>query len=183
MRPDDFKEYMKIQRTAVQLFKWMSSERAGRDSGNEAIYEWTQKFAESYRNRFETIPPSLVAEINLSLGHGDPQRQDCFPLHQPLVIGAVLEDFADILKNSGGDFLNVQRDDWIEEMKGSAKDFYHMLDSVSAAIAEKLITKPDLNGVKCLDCRQESVKDLCFRILKAFLDILSDVKETNVPQQ
>ena len=56
-----------------------------------------------------------------------------------------------------------------------------MLDSVSAAIAEKLMLKPDLDGVKCLDCRQESVKDLCFRILKAFLDILSDVKETYVP--
>ncbi len=177
MKSNDFKEFMKIQRTAAQLFKWMSSERAGHDLGNEASFEWTEKYAEIYRNRFETIPPSLVAEINLHLERMEPDRLHCIPLHRPLVIGAVLEMFLEILKDSGGIFPHVQRDDWIEEMKGSATDFYNMLGSVSIAIAHNLDRKTDLDGVKCFDCVQESVHELCFRILKTFLDILSDVKK------
>lgn len=44
---------MRIQREEMLRHKWIESEKAHRDLGNEAIWDWINKYAASFRDWYE----------------------------------------------------------------------------------------------------------------------------------
>lgn len=45
-------EYMAQQCLEIERHKWIESEKAGRDLGNEAIKDWIKRFAKDFRNNY-----------------------------------------------------------------------------------------------------------------------------------
>ena len=50
--PDDFQQFMLDQCDEMKRHKWIESEKAGRDLGNQAIREWICKYAKEYRRNY-----------------------------------------------------------------------------------------------------------------------------------
>jgi hypothetical protein len=48
--------FLEAEKAEMEKYKWIESEKAGRDLGNEAIIDWIHKYAaqfrESYNKRF-----------------------------------------------------------------------------------------------------------------------------------
>ena len=44
------KEYMEAQIKEIELHKWLESEKANRDLGEDAVKDWIAKHAEEFRN-------------------------------------------------------------------------------------------------------------------------------------
>lgn len=45
----DLKRYNQIQIEEIQRHKWIESEKAGRDLGQEAVLDWIHRYAASFR--------------------------------------------------------------------------------------------------------------------------------------
>jgi len=57
MKPrDHVKQVNCEQKRQIEIHKWIESERAGRDVSEEAIREWIQKYAISFREWAESVP-------------------------------------------------------------------------------------------------------------------------------
>jgi hypothetical protein len=48
------------QKKRIEIHKWIASEKAGRDLGDEAIFEWLEKYAPLFRKWAETLPYTCV---------------------------------------------------------------------------------------------------------------------------
>jgi len=46
----DFRAYIELQVREIQRHKWIESEKAGRDLGQDAVSDWTQRHAASFRD-------------------------------------------------------------------------------------------------------------------------------------
>lgn len=55
--------YLREQISEISRYKWIESEKAGRDLGNEAILNWINCFANSFRKNWE----QRLTRINLNL--------------------------------------------------------------------------------------------------------------------
>jgi hypothetical protein len=50
---EKLKQYMADQIKEIELYKWLESEKANRDLGEEAIKDWIEKHAAEFRERWE----------------------------------------------------------------------------------------------------------------------------------
>jgi hypothetical protein len=48
------------QKKRIEIHKWITSEKAGRDLGDEAILEWVEKYAPVFREWAESLPYTCV---------------------------------------------------------------------------------------------------------------------------
>lgn len=61
------------QRHQIEVHKYLTSELAGRDRGEEACLEWVQKYAAAFRAWAETLP-----EVCIGCGYcGTPNEKEC----------------------------------------------------------------------------------------------------------
>jgi hypothetical protein len=51
----------KEQKRQIEIHKWISSERAGRDLNDEATLEWVEKYASLFRKWAESLPYNCVS--------------------------------------------------------------------------------------------------------------------------
>ena len=51
----NFSEYMQAQIHEIEVFKWIESEKVGRDLGQEAITSWIKTYAGAFRESWETL--------------------------------------------------------------------------------------------------------------------------------
>ena len=48
MTASDFHLFMLIQKEKIEKYKWVESEKAGRDLGQQAVVDWIRKYAKKY---------------------------------------------------------------------------------------------------------------------------------------
>jgi hypothetical protein len=58
----NLKTFLLHQKEEIEKYKWIESQKAGKDLGEQAIMEWVAKFAEKYRKEYEFIFNQLVEE-------------------------------------------------------------------------------------------------------------------------
>jgi hypothetical protein len=56
------KTYLLHQKEEIERYKWIESQKAGKDLGEEAVKEWVKKFAADYRKEYEIAYNELVKE-------------------------------------------------------------------------------------------------------------------------
>lgn len=57
MTPEEMKEFMDGQIEEIIKHKWIESEKAGRDLGEEAIKDYLKNFASAYREEWNKNHP------------------------------------------------------------------------------------------------------------------------------
>lgn len=50
---EKLKQYMADQIKEIEIHKWLESEKANRDLGDEAVKDWIEKHAAEFRARWE----------------------------------------------------------------------------------------------------------------------------------
>lgn len=54
---DEFRKYydsmMSTQMEEMKIYKWLESEKAGYDLGTQALIDWINKYAKSFREQFD----------------------------------------------------------------------------------------------------------------------------------
>lgn len=45
-----YRDYMQLQMEEIRRHKWIESEKAGRDLGQSAVFDWIQNYSHLYRN-------------------------------------------------------------------------------------------------------------------------------------
>ena len=50
---EKMKQYMADQIKEIEIHKWLESEKANRDLGEEAVKDWIEKYAVEFRERWE----------------------------------------------------------------------------------------------------------------------------------
>ena len=53
MTDEEYKKYMSDQIKEIEIHKWIESEKANRDLGEEAIKDWIMKHAKEFREKWE----------------------------------------------------------------------------------------------------------------------------------
>jgi hypothetical protein len=49
----NFRDYMCAQVHEIEIFKWIESEKAGQDLGQEAVKNWIKFYSKSFRESWE----------------------------------------------------------------------------------------------------------------------------------
>jgi len=52
MTKQEFNKFMEVQIEEIMKYKWIESEKAGRDLGNDCCIEWIKKFAKAFREEY-----------------------------------------------------------------------------------------------------------------------------------
>lgn len=52
---DEFRQFLQLQSEEMKKHKWIESEKAGQDLGNNAIFDWIHKYAKQYREEYLRI--------------------------------------------------------------------------------------------------------------------------------
>ncbi len=50
-----FPDYIRLQLQEIQKHKWIESEKAGRDLGQDAVFDWIDRYAEDFRRYYEPM--------------------------------------------------------------------------------------------------------------------------------
>ncbi len=50
-----FRDYIRLQLLEIQKHKWIESEKVGRDLGQEAVFDWIERYAEAFRRYYEPM--------------------------------------------------------------------------------------------------------------------------------
>ena len=50
-----FRDYIRLQLLEIQKHKWIESEKVGRDLGQEAVFDWIERYAEAFRSHYEPM--------------------------------------------------------------------------------------------------------------------------------
>lgn len=50
-----FPDYIRLQLQEIQKHKWIESEKVGRDLGQEAVFDWIERYAEAFRRHYEPM--------------------------------------------------------------------------------------------------------------------------------
>jgi hypothetical protein len=59
-KKDHVKQVNNEQKRQIEIYKWLESERAGRDVSEKATLEWIHKYAGTFRAWAETIPYECI---------------------------------------------------------------------------------------------------------------------------
>lgn len=59
----DAKTLFKNQAEEAMKYKWIQSQKAGRDLGEEAVVEWVNKYAKEYRQEYNECFRSMVSIV------------------------------------------------------------------------------------------------------------------------
>jgi hypothetical protein len=51
----DLRWYNEVQLQEIERHKWIESEKAGRDLGQDAAFDWIQRHAESFRQIYGSV--------------------------------------------------------------------------------------------------------------------------------
>lgn len=54
---DKFREFLVAEKQEMERHKWIESEKAGRDLGREAIYQWVKLYAKIFREKYFELHP------------------------------------------------------------------------------------------------------------------------------
>ena len=49
---DEMVKFLLAEKEEMERYKWIESEKAGRDLGNEAIIDWIHKYAAQFRDSY-----------------------------------------------------------------------------------------------------------------------------------
>lgn len=49
---DEIREYAQRMADEIRRHKWIASEKAGKDLGEQAIHEWREKYEDDFRNNW-----------------------------------------------------------------------------------------------------------------------------------
>ena len=60
---EKLKQYMADQIKEIELYKWLESEKANRDLGEEAVKDWIEKHAAEFRERWEKKNIKVINSI------------------------------------------------------------------------------------------------------------------------
>lgn len=52
MDKENFKRFMRLQKSEIEKYKWCESEKVGHDLGNECCQDWIKKFAIDFANLY-----------------------------------------------------------------------------------------------------------------------------------
>ena len=52
MKSARYKKYLETQKKDMEKYKWLESEKAGRNLGEVAILDWIKKYAKPYRKKW-----------------------------------------------------------------------------------------------------------------------------------
>ena len=52
MKPERYKKYLQEQVAEIEKYKWIESEKAGRNLGQKTVDDWVKKFAKVFRRKF-----------------------------------------------------------------------------------------------------------------------------------
>lgn len=53
MKEEEFKEFLDSQCEEIRKHLWIESEKAGKDLGDSAVFDWIEKNSQSYREWWE----------------------------------------------------------------------------------------------------------------------------------
>jgi len=53
MNDNEFKDFLAAQRREILQHKYIESEKAGKDLGNDAVADWIDKYGQSFRDKWE----------------------------------------------------------------------------------------------------------------------------------
>jgi hypothetical protein len=53
MNAKDFKLFMDAQIKEIEIYKWLQSEKAGRDLGSDAVYDWIENFSQNFYKEYK----------------------------------------------------------------------------------------------------------------------------------
>jgi hypothetical protein len=56
----DLKTFLINQKLEIEKYKWIESQKANRDLGEEAVAEWVKKNAKQYRKEYEEVYNELI---------------------------------------------------------------------------------------------------------------------------
>lgn len=48
----DMIEFLLAEKHEIEVYKWIESEKAGKDLGNTAVSDWIRKYAASFRENY-----------------------------------------------------------------------------------------------------------------------------------
>lgn len=57
-----FKTFLQHQKEEIEKYKWIESQKAGHDLGEDAVRQWVEKFAANYRKEYEDVYKNMVKE-------------------------------------------------------------------------------------------------------------------------
>lgn len=59
----DLKHYLIHQKEEMEKYKWIESQKAGKDLGENALREWVDKYGKKYREAYNTEYKILVEKV------------------------------------------------------------------------------------------------------------------------
>ncbi len=59
----DMKSYCLKQVEEAKRYKWIQSQKAGRDLGDAAVHEWVRKFAPQFRKEYNEVYNAMVSKV------------------------------------------------------------------------------------------------------------------------
>jgi hypothetical protein len=59
----DLKSYLLHQKEEMLRYKWIKSQEAGRDLGEQALHEWIEKYGKEYREAYNQEYQELIKKI------------------------------------------------------------------------------------------------------------------------
>lgn len=59
----DLKHYLLHQKDEMLKYKWIQSQKAGKDLGEQALHEWIEKYGKAYREEYNKEYQELIKTI------------------------------------------------------------------------------------------------------------------------
>lgn len=68
IRNDRTAEFLKDEKKEIEKYKWIQSEKAHYDLGEESCHEWVHRYAAKYREEWEKEHGKIIQEIEVEDG-------------------------------------------------------------------------------------------------------------------
>jgi hypothetical protein len=92
----DLKKYCANQVEEIKRFKWIESQKAGRDLGEEAVRKWISLNAKKYRNEYEQCMEAISKKVKESIQSDDIIKEDMSEERLEMITKSIIERFTDI---------------------------------------------------------------------------------------
>jgi hypothetical protein len=113
----NLKTYLLHQKEEIEKYKWIESQKAGRDLGEQAVHDWIAKFASKYREEYEFIFSELIKEtVNYSkddLKKKFPEVSDELWEH---IFTEVIKKFTEVWTKNIVETKNIKKKKHLEEI-------------------------------------------------------------------
>ena len=60
----DLKHYLLHQKEEMEKYKWIKSQQAGRDLGEQALHEWVEKYGKAYREAYRQEYKEIIEKVS-----------------------------------------------------------------------------------------------------------------------